>query len=348
MNPFEPDFFSSSKPIWYDCLEERSNEIRKLVSHHFPSLDKLENKVKQVGGIELNSNNYCIENTQGKFLLKKWGISLNLNDINGICELTFSLNKRNLPVSKLIPAFNQSLVISYNNQYWSLFEFDNSDFYSGTVQELKSVAQAIGMLFSNLSKIEDNLVSLKKPDICSPNDYQLFKNFFYNPEAVYNKINDSEVELLKSNKNLLQKEVELIFNSNINSGIFQFSHFDLHPHNILVKQGEVSSFLDLDSIRLMESGYALGFASLKLCRQGVVKTGLKPKDVANIWLKNLAEFLPDNKEFFPLIGDLAIAEVLRRIAIILRLNIVNGNTQWNAFFPVQLNHLKEARLLFNN
>ncbi len=348
MNPFEPDFFSSSKPGWYDCLEDRSNEIRKLVSNHFPSLEKLENKVKQVGGIEINSNNYCVENLQGRFLLKKWGKSLNLNDINGICELTSSLTKRNLPVSKIIPAFNQSLVISYNNQYWSLFQFDNSDFYSGTVQELKSVAKSTGILFTNLSNIDDNLVSLKKPDICSLNDYQLFKNFFDNPDVLYNVIKDSEVEFLKSNKNLLQNEVELVFNSNLNLGIFQFSHFDLHPHNILVKQGDVSSFLDLDSIRLMESGYALGFASLKLCRQSVVKTGLKPKDVADIWLNNLAEYLPDNKEFFPFIGDLAIAEVLRRIAIILRQNIIESNPQWNAFLPVQLNHLQEARLLFNN
>ena len=348
MNLFEPDFFSSSKPVWYDCLEDRSNEIRKLVSLYFPFLGKLENKVKQVGGIEINSNNYCIENLKGKFLLKKWGISLNLNDISGICELTSSLTKRNLPVSKIIPAFNQSLVISYNNQYWSLFQFDNSDFYSGTVQELKSVAQAIGILFSNLSKIDDNLVSLKKPDICSSNDYQLFKDFFDNPEVVYNVIKDSEVELLELNKNILQNEIELVFNSNLNLGIFQFSHFDLHPHNILVNNGEVTSFLDLDSIRKMESGYALGFASLKLCRQSVVKNGLKPKEVADIWLNNLGEFLPDNKDFFPFIGDLAIAEVLRRIAIILRLNIVDGNQQWNAFLPVQLNHLQEARLLFNN
>jgi hypothetical protein len=98
----------------------------------------------------------------------------------------------------------------------------------------------------------------------------------------------------------------------------------------------------------MESGYAIGFASLKLCRQGVVKTGLKPKDVSDIRLNNLGECLSDNKDFFPFIGDLAIAEVLRRISIILRLNIVDTNPQWNAFLPVQLNHLKEARLLFNN
>ena len=348
MNPFEPDFFSSSKPVWYDCLEDRSSEIRKLFSHYFPFLNKLENKVKQVGGIEINSNNYCIENPQGKFLLKKWGISLNSIDINGICELTSYLSKRNLPVSKIIPAFNQSLVISYNNHYWSLFQFDNSDFYTGTVQELKSVAQATAMLFKNLSYIDDNLFSLKKPDILSAKDYQLFQEFFANPDIFYNVFKDSEIELLKSNKNLLQNEIEMVFNSNLNLGLFQFSHFDLHPHNILVNQGEVSSFLDLDSIRLMESGYALSFASLKLCRQSVVKTSLKPKEVADIWLNNLAESLPNNKEFFPFIGDLAIAEVLRRIAIILRLNIVDSNPQWNAFLPVQLNHLQEARLLFNN
>ena len=90
----------------------------------------------------------------------------------------------------------------------------------------------------------------------------------------------------------------------------------------------------------MESGYAIGFVSLKLCRQSVVKTGLKPKVVADIWLNNLGDFLPDNKDFFSFIGDLAIVEVLRCIAIILRLNIVDGNPQWNEFLPVQLNHLK--------
>jgi len=347
MNPFEPDFFSFSKPIWYDCNEERSNEIQNLVSQYFPFLDKLEKQIRQVGGIEINSNNYSFETQQGKFLLKKWGISLKLNDINVICKLSSYLTKRNLPVSKLISAINQSFIISYKNQFWSLFQFDNSDFFSGTIQELKSVAKATGKLFKNLSIIDDIFVSLKKPDICSPEDYQLFKDFFANPEMVYKVFHDSEIELLKSNRNLLQNEVELVFNSNLNLGIFQFSHFDLHPHNILVNQCEVSSFLDLDSIRLMESGYALGFASLKLCRQSVVKTGLKPKDVADIWLNNLTESLPDNKEFFPFIGDLAIAEVLRRIAIILRLNIVDNNPQWNAFLPVQLNHLQEARLLFN-
>ncbi len=348
MNLFEPDFFSSSKPIWNNCNEQRSIEILKLVSHYYPILGKLENKVKQVGGIEINSNNYCIETSQEKFLLKKWGLSLNPADINSICELSTSLTKRNLPISKLIPAFNQSLVISFNNQYWSLFQFDESDFYSGTVQELKSAAQATGMLFTNLSSIDKNVVSLKKPDICSLIDYQMFKNFFANPDLVYNVFQDSEIELLKSNIKLLQNEIELVFNSNHNLGKFQFSHFDLHPHNILMNQGKVSSFLDLDSIRIMESGYALGFASLKLCRQGVVKTGLNPKEIADIWVDNLAEYLPDNKEFFPFIGDLAIAEVLRRIAIILRLNIYDKDSQWNSFLSVQLNHLQEARLLFNN
>ena len=84
------------------------------------------------------------------------------------------------------------------------------------------MAQATAMLFNNLSKIDDNLGSLKKPDIRSSNDYQLFKDFFDNPDLVYTVFKDSEIELLESNKDLLENEIELVFNSNLNLGIFQF------------------------------------------------------------------------------------------------------------------------------
>mgnify|MGYP007065522693 CR=1 FL=1 len=43
---------------------------------------------------------------------------------------------------------------------------------------------------------------------------------------LYNVFKDSEIELLKSNKNLLQNEIESVFNSNLKLGLFQFSHFD--------------------------------------------------------------------------------------------------------------------------
>lgn len=348
MNPFESDYFSANKPIWHDCFGERADNIRTLIVNFFPALGESIYDIKQVGGIEINSNNFCIETSEGKFLLKKWGNSLTYAEIVGICELSSNLSSKKIPVSTLIPAFDQSLAIKYNNQVWSLFKFDEGLFFSGSIQELISVAEAVGLLFNNLAEINLNFGGLKMPEMRSLNDFKLFKDYFSNPVDVHNIFQEKDRELLISNKELLQKEVELVFNSDINLGRFQFSHFDLHPHNILMKDGELSSFLDLDSIRLMHSGYALGFVSLKLCRQSVVNTGKTPKEIADIWMGVLSQSMTQNNQWIPFISELAIADVLRRIAIILRLNIVDRNPQWNAFLSVQLNHLQEARLLFNS
>jgi len=347
MNPFEADFFSVNKPSWYDCKEDRLNEIRALFLEFYPDLGKIY-KIKQVGGIELNSNNYCIETSESTFLLKKWGHKLSNADINEICELTSNLSSKKNPVSKLIPSSDQTLAIKFRDQIWSLFEFDDGLFFSGTIQELTNVAEAVGSLFNNLAEVEMKLTGLEKPEIRSANDLQLFRDFFSKSNDLLKIFQETERELLIANKDLLQKEVELIFNSDFNLGSYQFSHFDLHPHNILMKGGELSSFLDIDSIRLMHSGYALGFASLKLCRQCVVNTGNTPKEVANIWVEALSKSMSQNIQWLPFIADLAVSEVMRRIAIILRLNLVDRNPQWNAFLPVQLNHLREARLLFNS
>lgn len=347
MNPFEADFFSNNIPSWNDCKEDRLNEIQNLLLEFYPD-QGIAIKIKQVGGIELNSNNYYIETLRGKFLLKKWGGKISDVEINEICALTTNLTSKNIPISKLIPSFSQSLAIKFQNQIWSLFQFDEGLFFSGTTHELTSVAKAVGLLFSNLAEVDLNLLGLEKPEIRSVSDFQLYQDFFSKSNDLLNSFQETERELLIANKDLLQIEVEHIFNSDINLGRFQYSHFDLHPHNILMNEGELSTFLDLDSIRLMHSGYALGFASLKLCRQCVVNSGNAPKDVAHIWIEALSNSMSNNKQWIPFIADLAIAEVLRRIAIILRLNIDDRNPQWNTFLPIQLNHLKEARLLFNS
>lgn len=348
MNLFKSDFFSVNTPIWNDCKEERSNDIKVLFIRFYPHLGISIKKIQQVGGIEINSSNYSIETSEGRFLLKKWGDSLTNTAINEICRLTSGLTAKKIPISKLITSIDQSFVVNIYNNKWSLFEFVEGDYFSGTIQELGSVAMEVGLLFNNLAEVDIKSESLQNPEIRSANDLELFKNFFINTNSFLDLFKEKERELLISYKELLQSEVDQIYNSRFDLGKFQFSHFDLHPHNILIKNGKLSSFLDIDSIRLIHSGYALSFASLKLCRQCVVKTGKTPKDVAGIWIDLLSESMPQNNQWIPFIADLAIAEVMRRIAIILRLNLIDRNPQWNNFLLVQLNHLKEARLLFNS
>jgi hypothetical protein len=131
-------------------------------------------------------------------------------------------------------------------------------------------------------------------------------------------------------------------------GRTQAAHFDLHPHNLLVSGGKVAAVLDFEACKIVPVGFALGFAALKQCRQAMTlqqSTG-DPRLVGSLYASHLLRACPSARELITHLGDLAVAETLRRICIILRLNLENGEKKWNKVLPVQLGHLVEARSLF--
>ena len=124
-------------------------------------------------------------------------------------------------------------------------------------------------------------------------------------------------------------------------------HFDLHPHNILFKNSKLCAFLDYDSIKTMSLSHALSFSALKLCRQAVcISSSQYPKKLSAIFIQELSQNLKGDKSWLDNIYVLAISEVLRRISIIFDLSFKNQK-QWNKVLHIQVNHLLEAKLLFN-
>jgi hypothetical protein len=71
-----------------------------------------------------------------------------------------------------------------------------------------------------------------------------------------------------------------------------------------------------------------------------------PRLVGSLYMERLLRACPGARELAAHLGDLAVAEALRRICIILRLNLENGEKKWNKVLAVQLGHLGEARALF--
>ena len=134
----------------------------------------------------------------------------------------------------------------------------------------------------------------------------------------------------------------------MSGGQIQAAHFDLHPHNILVGGGKVAAVLDFEACKVMPVGFALGFAALKQCRQAMTLHPLSadPRRVGSLYADHLLRTCPRVRGLIAHFGDLAVAEVLRRICIILRLNVENGDKKWNKVLAVQLRHLVEARALF--
>jgi hypothetical protein len=155
-------------------------------------------------------------------------------------------------------------------------------------------------------------------------------------------------ELLALSWPVLMAEWEALSASSMVSGRTQAAHFDLHPHNLLVSGGKVAALLDFEACKMMPVGFALGFAALKQCRQAMTLLPpiSDPRLLGSRYNDHLLRTCPSARVFASNLGDLAVAEVLRRICIILRLNLENGEKKWNKVLGVQLGHLAEARALF--
>jgi hypothetical protein len=97
----------------------------------------------------------------------------------------------------------------------------------------------------------------------------------------------------------------------------------------------------------MPIGYALAFAGLKQCRQAVcISRDLNSaKKIGQNYIKDIKSKLQMDDSWIENFSDLALAEIMRRICIILRLNL-EGNKEWNKVLPVQIAHLYEAKMLF--
>ena len=80
-----------------------------------------------------------------------------------------------------------------------------------------------------------------------------------------------------------------LYKNDLNSGTIVPCHFDMHPHNLIVNDGEVVAVLDFDSCKKIPLGYSLAFNTLKQCRQflSLSKNNNSYKEVVDVYLKNL-------------------------------------------------------------
>ena len=125
------------------------------------------------------------------------------------------------------------------------------------------------------------------------------------------------------------------------------NHIDIHPHNLLYMKDELKAIIDYDSIKLTPVGYGIAFSSMKLCRQSIAENPeLCPKKTGYLFKEKLRNNLNIQKSWMDNFLNLSLVEIMRRICIIINLNIDKQNTDWNRVLPIQLSHLKEAQILF--
>jgi hypothetical protein len=95
-------------------------------------------------------------------------------------------------------------------------------------------------------------------------------------------------------------------------------------------------------------GYSLAFNTLKQCRQflSLSKNNNSYKEVVDVYLKNLINEISLEEVSSYDFLSLSKVEVMRRICLIFRINLLNNNSDWNHVLPIQLAHLYESDKLF--
>ena len=346
---FKPDLFSNNVPVWNEINNERNIFFNHLCKHIPKShISELSN-VYYSGAFEINSSNYKIECSDGKsILLKKWPLGTKESRIHKIQRLTNWLIDKNIPASHSGFFLDGSFVLNFDGALWSYNLFNNGNYFSGINNELKAVAKVTGKLARVLIDLPADLVPERGPVHLSKNDdfiIDIMRLERANWSNIFGKENSS---LLNLHWDYVYKTWKYLYKNEFNSGTIVPCHFDMHPHNLIVKDGEVVAVLDFDSCKKIPLGYSLAFNALKQCRQFLSLTKEKNSynEVFDIYFKNLKSEISIKELSSYDFLNLSKVEVMRRICLIFRINLIDNNSDWNHVLPIQLAHLYESNKLF--
>jgi len=346
--PFVPDIFSISRPSWRPANSQFYSVFATLSTHLPAEFFPLRGSPEESQTLGINSNNFRISAQHSSWILKRLPNSSRFNDVNRTLKMMAWLADEGLPVPRPKPFSDGSFLYLSGSSLWCLFPYLEGNYFSGAGVEIETAAEAIGRLTSVLKQCPVSLQPSVGPLHLTDSDDMII-NICNDCMDQWGEIfGEEHAQILKGAWETLSCIWSSLRTTPPNAGLEQAVHFDLHPHNLLMNRMQVTGILDFESCRLMPVGYALAFAGLKLCRQAVAETGNLDlaRLIGNRFTRNLCN---SNQSLYALADkfkELALTEVLRRICLIIRLNIEINNKAWNKILPIQLNHLQEAELLF--
>lgn len=347
---FKPDIFSNTIPVWNLAGDEIRNNIIGITE--FIPIENINSAnliVEYSGAFEINSSNLRLSLGNAQFLLKRWSQKTDKVHIQNILGIMEWLAGKNLPVPTPQRFNNEDLMVFYKDHFWSFFPFVEGDYFSGQENEFEALAEMSGLLSETLRELPNELLPGSGPAHLTDSDNDIIEIMesernnwieIFGPQ--YSKQLINQWDELRGDWNRLRKE-------KIDAGPIMACHFDLHPHNVLVKNSKISALLDFESCKLLPIGYSFGFNALKQCRQAIVANGnnIDAHEIGDNYLAILSNNFSAIKPYIKNTSDLATTEVLRRLCVIFRLNIVERKKIWNHVLPIQLCHLQEAKKLFS-
>ncbi len=346
---FKPDIFSVSKPKWTKGSFRSAGAVENLLPYLPGDFSPQTTLLEYAGGFELNSNNFKLTSGSKRIIVKRWSKAAKKDQLNTVLGTMEWLSDTGMPVPKPARFSSQGTLQELNGYYWSYYPFVEGDYFSGKGTELENAACITAKLTALLSEMPKEFQPGNGPEHLTADDNAILEEANRVRKDWPVLFGLEYAVLLNDCWQALVETWERLYVEKSDAGPVIAVHFDLHPHNLIFNNFEASAILDFEACKLMPVGYALSFAALKQCRQTMAceetisSASVIGKKYTDILGANFKTIVPFVQQF----SDLASAEAIRRICIILRLNIRDSNKDWNSVLPIQLGHLAEAKALFS-
>ncbi len=347
MKEFESDYFSNVDKISGELPKIEDLSIRTFIENFYPGVGKVKS-LFSFSSLEINSRNMKVVTEEGMFTLKFWE-ALPEKRLKEIIKILLFLDTQEMRTPAPIKNIDGKYFSGAQNKIATLFSYIEGGLYRPTPDNLGQFFEATGELFSNLGKLSINRES---PD-----------SYITVPIETQNSIRDSlennqlwvDLDLIESQEVLLSVwpliDRDLYSFAQLNRlSKLQYSHFDLHPKNVVFDDHQGFGFLDFASCTVSNPNIAWGFLLTKNLRQAVInsdKSGsaklLGSKAILDLQKTDFSQNLD-----IPNLPVYGRYEIARRLAYILDEYTKKGMKLWIGMLPVQVRLLKESYLLFGD
>jgi thiamine kinase-like enzyme len=345
LKDFQPDYFSSTIENAYPYKFLNSKIAFNELHKNYIDLENI-TQISSVSGYGVNSQNIKIVSKGQSYLLKFWNTP-DINRINEVCQILNHVNRDD--VNAPIPIYNcdSNYTSIIENKIATLFTFIEGSVFTPKLFDLPSYFSEVNKLFVSLKNfnyeknwlpkmLDIDAMSFSITNLCENKNSYFYDNYY------------ESMKILMTVKSQLLESLDT-YSKQFMFTQFQYSHYDLHPKNILQLSKGNFAFLDFESCDMYDPNLAWGFSLIKILRQVLVdsqdpKLPVKIGPSSLKLIKNLpfAEMLL--VDLLPIFGRV---EIMRRLTYIANAYENGNSTEWISMFPVQIQLLRESLIMFD-
>ena len=349
MKLFQPDNFSQSE-IRYKKYSGDFELFSAILRNYFK--DCCVKDVYQLDRAEIQTQNYKVflEDREGKkiILLKKYKVSDDVEQIKFYLDFLFRLknNHHGLLVSRVLKSLDGNFVTKLGENFYSVFEFIDGQYFIPSKEALKEVAQSMAKM--HLAFNEFGIEYIHEIDALSQRGYYPFnvikkysvQDLVSMKGKIKNSVNKEEIDEILLEKLSVFEVAALEVDQhrqdilNLSKGII---HSDFHPHNVLIENNKVRAILDFENVRLDYQARDVAYAIYRFGKQFFVNSGsnngLEHSKLKDLFIESYSEIKSLSAQEIKLLPILVKDAFIRKLLFVLKGVYDDGNYMWKNDLP---------------